>query len=142
MHASPFGRRWKRTQPILDIVSLHDASQPNNSARIPALTTIPRPPSTLSTQSQRSTGSEGSTIRKDALRLYVSEELPSLYAHPGFDLSDTGGIPLQSTPSVEASNTVDWDGADDTARPLKWPTWNKSLNLGCFLLMCFLSQVH
>jgi len=118
------------------MVSLDDAPRHMD---LPALTTVSRAPSTLSTQSKKSTVSDGSTIRKDALRLYVSEELPSLYAHPGFDLSDTGGIPLQSAPSIEDSNTVDWDGADDSTRPINWPVWKKSVNFGCLFLMCFLS---
>lgn len=94
----------------------------------------PRTPSALSTLSAQTKDSERIAFRKDALRIYQSEELPSVYqTYSDFD------VPLGSIRGGAGGNVVDWDGDNDKARPINWPKWKKALNITCLFLMCVVS---
>jgi len=82
-----------------------------------------------------------SSTRKEALELYRSEELPSIYnsytTSPGSNMLDTPSTLRRS--KERQLSVVDWHGNDDAANPRNFLSWKKDINVGCIFIMCFVS---
>jgi hypothetical protein len=102
--------------------------------------TAQRSRSGLSTLSTKSGDSESTANRKEALRIFRKEELPSVYSNTEFDLLGLMEVPIEPRGGASRSNdAVDWDGEEDKAHPINWPTWKKAINIVCLFLMSVVS---